>query len=224
MSSARITLSGICVEADQIDLLRHAVVEDLEVLRPRPSDRLAAVGHEHVDADGLDLRREGRACAPLRHLEQHEGSHLTGSQRSLETLRPERLADGARADRRRHAPATRSTSTTDRRARSARVREREQPIHRAQRAGAIAVPPRQLAEREERRLRVRIQRGGLLVRRAAPRRGYRALLPPRRETARAKYRAGGPAARRPPAAIRRPPPHAGRAAPARGRDACAPSA
>jgi hypothetical protein len=43
------------------------------------------------------------------------------------------------------------------RARRLSPRQREQPIDRAQRAAAIAVAPRQLAEREQRRLRHRIQ-------------------------------------------------------------------
>ena len=49
------------IEADQVDDLRHTVVDDLEVAGTQAADRLAVIGNEHVDADGFDLRRERRA-------------------------------------------------------------------------------------------------------------------------------------------------------------------
>ena len=56
------TLSGICSEADQIDPLRDAVVEDLEVGRRESADRLPLSVTEHVDADRLDFRRNATFC------------------------------------------------------------------------------------------------------------------------------------------------------------------
>ena len=48
------------LEADEIDLLRHAVVEDLEVGGFQAGDRLAFVGDEDVDAHRFYFRRERR--------------------------------------------------------------------------------------------------------------------------------------------------------------------
>jgi hypothetical protein len=45
-------------EADEINLLGHAVVQYLEIGRPEPTHRLPLVGDQDVYSDGLDLRRE----------------------------------------------------------------------------------------------------------------------------------------------------------------------
>ncbi len=46
------------LEADEVDLLRHAIVQHFEVGRLEADDRFVAIGDEDVHAYGLDLRRE----------------------------------------------------------------------------------------------------------------------------------------------------------------------
>ena len=62
--------------------------------------------------------------------------------------------------------------------------KREQPVDRPQRAGAIAVAARELAERQQRRLRARCQRGGPIVRGGTPLRDCRVVPLLRRGTVR----------------------------------------
>src|SRR5262249_2471930 len=48
------------LEADEIDLLRHAVIEHFEVARLETSERgtSVAIGHQYIHTYRLDLRRE----------------------------------------------------------------------------------------------------------------------------------------------------------------------
>ena len=48
------------LEADEIDLLRHAVVDHLEIRSREAAHRLSLIGDEHIDADRLDPRRKAR--------------------------------------------------------------------------------------------------------------------------------------------------------------------
>ena len=42
-------------EADEVHLLRHVVVQDLEIGSPEPRNRPTVVGGEDINADDLDL-------------------------------------------------------------------------------------------------------------------------------------------------------------------------
>ena len=102
-------------EADDVDLLRHAVVANDEVGWRQSAQRLARrIGDQHVDADAFDARREGR-------LRRHDAASSASSgerddrgriiARGSGTARAARRA-GARRSRHRR----RSSPTTDRRA------------------------------------------------------------------------------------------------------------
>jgi hypothetical protein len=78
---------GKRLDGQELDRLSHAVVSQLEVRRRETDHRTAAVGHEDVHVDALDVHREGggrrRLCGGGRGDEREsESAHDSISRRS----------------------------------------------------------------------------------------------------------------------------------------------